>query len=653
MELHSHSARLFQRDRRRPGIGLGLGIVLATCGSAPALAQVTPLPEIVINANLVPLPANQVGSAVTVITGEELRQRELPTLADALRFVPGLVVAQTGGRGTVTTVMMRGMDARNIMVLVDGIEVNQLGFPGFDFADFLTEDIERIEVIRGPQSGLYGANAQAGVIAITTRTGRGMKGGAAEAKVEAGSRNTAAGAANLRGAAGPFYGSVTVQDYSTGGYNISRFGSERDPSRGLIITSKTGVDFTPYFNVEGVVRYTDRKAFTDPQDFRFGSPTFGFVIDGDAASTYKSTASRVAGTLTLFEGHWIQTASLNVFDEHTRGFQDQALIFGADGMRTTGDYKSTFLFDTAIAGGEHHSLTLLAAQRREDYIQVFSRDEFIKDRTSFAGEYILDLATATTLTGAVRQDWNSAFENALTWRATFSQRFPTTGTRLHASVGTGVTDPDVFQLFGSDFNLANPNLTPEQSIGWDAGIEQSFFDRRIVTDVTYFSIDFSNKIELSFDAARAGFIYLNGTGVATRRGVEIAGTYNMLDWLGIRATYTFTDAKNSDGDQEVRRPNNSASLDATARFADNRAKATVGVVYNGVRKDFFFADAGTTLIDLPGATVVRAVLAYDITPALTAYIRGENIFNAHYEEVFSYRAPGAAVYAGVRGRFGG
>ncbi|MFL4970264.1 MAG: TonB-dependent receptor plug domain-containing protein [Xanthobacteraceae bacterium] len=628
-------------------------MVLCTFGSAPGLAQVIPLPELVINANLVPMPSEKVGSAVTVITGEELRQREIPTLADALRFVPGLVLAQTGGRGTLTTVMMRGMDARHLMVLVDGIEVNQLGFPGFDFADFLTEDIERIEVIRGPQSGLYGANAQAGVIAITTRTGRGMKGGAAEAKVEGGSRNTAAGAANLRGAAGPFYGSLTAQDYSTGGYNISRFGSERDGSRGLILTSKAGVDFNQYFNVEGVVRYTDRKAFTDPQDFRFGSPTFGFVIDGDAASTYKSTASRIGGTLTSFEGHWIQTASLKVFDEHTRGFQDRALIFGADGMRTTVDYKSTFLFDTAIVGGERHSVTFLAENRREDYIQVFSRDEFIKERTSFAGEYILDLATNTTLTGAVRQDLNSAFEDALTWRATLAQRFPTTGTRLHASVGTGVTDPDVFQLFGSDFNFANPGLTPEQSTGWDAGIEQSFFDRRIVADVTYFSIDFTNKIELTFDAARAGFVYVNGTGVATRRGVEVAATYNMLDWLAVKATYTFTDAKNSEGDPEVRRPHNSASLDATARFWDNRAKATVGVVYNGVRKDFFFTDAGTALIDLPGATVVRAILAYDITPGLTAYIRGENIFNAHYEEVFSYRAPGAAVFAGIRGRFGG
>ena len=307
-----------------------------------------------------------------------------------------------------------------------------------------------------------------------------------------------------------------MNDYATSGYNISRFGSEKDGSRALVLTSSAGVDLNQYFNVEGVVRYTDRKALTDPQDFGFGSPTFGFVIDGDAASRYKSTASRIGGTLTLFEGHWIQSLALKTFDEHTRGFQDHVLIFGADGLRTTVDYKSTILVDTAIFGGERHSLTVLAEQRQETYIQVFDPTRFVKDRTSFAGEYILDLSTNSTLTGAVRQDLNSAFEDALTYRATFSQRFPAAGSRVHSSICTGVSDPDVFQLFGSDFNLANPALTPEQSIGWDFGIEQALFDRRIVTDVTVFAIDFTNKIELTFDAVRGNSS--TGTAMAWRAG---------------------------------------------------------------------------------------------------------------------------------------
>src|SRR5215468_9730625 len=191
MELHHLFASL---ARLRPS--LPLGVAVAAIGGAAASAQPVVLPEIVNYANLVPTDLSRVGSSVTVITGEYWLQQEIPTVADALRQVPGVVVAQSGGRGTLTTVMMRGMDARHLMVLIDGIEVNQLGFPGFDFADLLTEDIERIEVIRGPQSGLYGANAMAGVIAIVTRTGKGVQGVASTAKLEGGSRSTASGAAN-------------------------------------------------------------------------------------------------------------------------------------------------------------------------------------------------------------------------------------------------------------------------------------------------------------------------------------------------------------------------------------------------------------------------------------------------------------------------
>lgn len=660
MDSQAHTSRTAPppRRHRRTKLLLGaasaaLGTTLTSLGGHSARAQIITLPEIINTADLHPLQSDRVGAAVTVISGEKLREQEIPTVVDALRQVPGVVVAQSGGRGGLTTVMMRGMDARHVMVRIDGVEVNQLGFPGFDFADLPVEDIDRIEVIRGPQSGLYGSNAQAGVISIITRSGRGMKGWAADAKLEGGSRTTGTAAANVRGAAGPFYGSMTFTDYSTAGYNVSRFGSEADGSRALVYTAKGGVDYNQYFNVEGVLRYTNRYVQTDPQDFTFGSPTFGFVVDGDAATRYKSMAGRVGATLTLWDGHWIQSASINTFDEHTRAFQDRALIFGADGDRITLDYKSTLLFDTSVLGGEHHSFTGLVENRREDYRQLFSFTDYFKNRTSVAGEYILSLPTATTLSSAVRQDLNSAFEDVLTWRFALSQPLAGTGLRIHSSAGKGVTDPDVFQLFGSEFNAPNPTLTPEQSVGWDVGVEQTLWDRRVVNDVTFFSIDFTNKIELTFDDALGNFIYRNGTGKAHRQGVEVSSTFNILEWLSTTATYTFTDAKTSDGDPEVRRPPHAASFEATARFLDNRAKATIGVVYNGTRKDFFFSDAGTTLIDLPAATVVRGILSYEVMPGITAYVRGENIFDNRYEEVFSYRAPGAGVYAGVRGKFGG
>jgi vitamin B12 transporter len=655
--------------RARLGVRGACSILLASAliggfGVTTVRAQTVELPQIIVSAGQAPMEASRVGASVTVISGEELREKQIPTVAEALRSVPGVEVDQSGGRGTLTQVRIRGDEANHVLMLIDGIEVNRLNDANFDFADLAVEDIERIEVIRGPQSGIYGSNAQSGVISIITRTGKGLKQPAADAKVEAGSMNTVSGSANVRGAAGPFYGSATVSDYTTSGYPISRFGGPDDGSRALTFTGKAGVDLTENLNVEGVVRHTDRFANTDPQDFNFvctppnsfncvPSPTFGFVIPGNAATAYESTAGRIGATLSLFGGHWTQSADAKLFDEHTKGFQDNALIFGADGQRTILDYKSVLKWDTDLAGGESHTLTALVENRREHYVQVGTPSPFDKERKSLAGEYVLDLPTNTTLSSALRQDWNSSFADVLTWRLALSQRFPSTGTRIHASAGKGVTDPNVFELFGTLLNLPNPSLKPEQTIGWDVGIEQKFLDGRVVSDITYFSTDFTDKIEFSFDPTTFKAIYVNGHGTATRRGIEVANKFNVLDWLALTATYTYTAARDSNGNEEIRRPPHSASLDATAYFDQRRLRATIGVHYNSVRTDFFFQPFTPPLIvDLPATTIVRASLAYDLTHEATAFIRVENLFNTRYEEIFSYRAPPFAVYAGLRLRLG-
>ena len=659
MSTLSFRAKLGPRSARSVTLASSL---IAAFGVATARAQSVELPQIIVSAGQAPMEASRVGASVTVISGEELREKHIPTVAEALRSVPGVEVDQSGGRGTLTQVRIRGDEANHVLILIDGIEVNAVADANFDFADLTVDDVERIEVIRGPQSGIYGSNAQSGVISIITRTGKGLKQPAADLKAEAGSMKTVSGSANVRGAAGPFYGSATISDYTTGGYPISRFGGPNDGSRALTFTGKGGVDVTENFNIEGVVRHTDRFARTDPQDSSCDfttfvcSPTFGLVIPGDAGTGYRSTAGRVGATWSLFGGHWVQSADIKLFDEQLRSFQNTptpAFTFSTDGERRTLDYKSVFKF-ADVFGGESHTMTVLLENRREHYVQIESAAAHDKERKSVAGEYVLDLPTNTTLSSALRQDWNSSFADVLTWRLAGSQRFPTTATRIHASAGKGVTDPSVLELFGlPPFLLPNPDVKPEQTIGWDAGIEQKFLDGRIVSDTTYFSTDFTDKIEFTFDPATFKAIYLNGRGTATRRGVEVANKFNVLDWLSLTATYTYTNAKDSKGNEEIRRPPHSASLDATAYFDERRLRVTIGVHYNSVRTDFFFQPFTPPLIvDLPATTIVRASLAYDLTREATAFIRAENLFNTRYEEVFSYRAPPFAVYAGLKLRLG-
>src|SRR3954454_8170925 len=188
---------------RRQRARWALGTAFALAGPVAALAQSVPLPDIVVSADQVPVEAQKVGASVTVLKGEELRAKGIENVPDALRMVPGVSITQSGGRGTVTEVRIRGAENNHLMLVIDGIDVNSIGDGGFDFADLPVDDIERIEILRGPQSGLYGANAHAGVISITTMSGKGLLRPVVEAKLEGGSFGTRKTVFSFRGSGGP------------------------------------------------------------------------------------------------------------------------------------------------------------------------------------------------------------------------------------------------------------------------------------------------------------------------------------------------------------------------------------------------------------------------------------------------------------------
>jgi vitamin B12 transporter len=635
-----HSSKFKSRS-----LYLSFVAAVSGCTGSIAFAQSVALPELVVSASETPLQRERVGASVTVITAQEISEKNLQTVADTLKSVPGVEVDSQGGRGSLTSVRIRGGESRHVKVIIDGIEVNQLGFPGFDFADLTTDDIERIEVLRGPQSGIYGASAQDGVITIITKSGRGMAKPSVNGRYEYGSFKTSTGSMSARGSSGPVYGAFSITDYTSRGYNISRTGNENDGSHALVASSKVGVDVTPDLNIEGVARHTARAT-----EFDSPSTANGLLTDADNFGKYQSQAGRINATFSALNGHWVQQAGAGILSEQTRSYTNGAVSFGANGTRKMLDYKSTFFGDTKIFGGEKHTLTLFTDHKTEGYARALIVDPFSKkSRTGLGTEYILDLPTHTTFSGALRRDWNSAFDDVTTWRAALSQRLPATGTRVHTSIGKGVTDPDVFALFGSTFNNPNPNLRPEQSVGWDVGVEQKLLNEKALVDVTYFNTTFKDKIEgVASPNPPFFFMYTNGIGAATRRGVEISNTIQWLDWLSTRVVYTYTHAVNSLGQQEIRRPPNSGSFEITTAFLENRLKANLRVSYNGVREDAYFNGASTVRVDLPATTVVRGSISYDATQWATVYVRAENIFNASYEDTFSYRASGFAAFAGLK-----
>jgi vitamin B12 transporter len=644
--------------------GLAAGALIAASGLAGA--QPTQLPDlIVVSPSLQPIEASKVGSSVTAMSGEEARNSGFSQLSDVMRTFPGMHVSQLGTRGTLTQFRVRGTEGNHLLVMIDGVPANAIGDGEYNFADFAMEDIERIELLRGPQSGIYGANAHSGVLTIVTKSGRGLARPEYSARVEGGTQGSAEASVSARGAAGPVYGAITATHATTEGFNIARTGTEADGARRTVVTAKGGIDFTPNFNVEGFVRHNRRFADTDPTNFATGLIT-DRAFD---SSAFDETLARVEGTLKLFDDRWIQsvkaTSSRQITTAHTGDLGMFAPPFGLSfrslGTAETLSYKSALLLDSSIAGGEKHRLTFFTENRREEFSYfnpgslfggnaAFWQEGRARNSTGVAGEYVLDLlATGTTISSAVRQDFNDPFKDEFTYRFSGSQKIAPIGGRLHASIGRGVTNPSFFELYGfTPLNfVGNPALVPESSVGWDAGYEQTFWNGRVVLDVTYFSSRLQNEITTVFLPNFTSTVR-NLTGTSTREGVEATAKFRPVDWLLLSGNYTYTDSKDDLGVQEIRRPRHSGSASATAFFDGGRGKATVNFVYNGNMTDRFFGPLGTQTVVLDAYTLLGGMISYDVTKWSTVYLRAENVFDRRYEEVFSYRSPGAAVYAGLK-----
>ncbi|QCK87074.1 TonB-dependent receptor [Phreatobacter aquaticus] len=657
--------------------------------SLPALAQdasrtaPTALPDITVyGASLVPIDSARVGSSVTVITEQDIRNQGASSVPDLLRLVPGLAVNQSGGRGGLTQTRVRGAEANHTLVVVDGMPINDVNSGDADLANLPVDSIERIEVIRGPQSGIWGPNAQAGVISITTKSGRGMAKPEMTARIEGGSFGTVQGSVGVRGAQGPFYGALTISGLRSGGTVVAPGTTRPNGSEMGSLNARLGVDLSDWFNLEGTLRMVSRTGFYNPSNTAFGpgfvaDPNYGFLANGIGRNVANDTQGRIVGTFKLLDGAWTHRFSAdssqqttNARDSYTSdfGFLESQTFWSAT-QRNRAEYRTAYTFDTPSFLGAKHTVVGGADFSREHFRYYYESDGFFgpyvnngyagagqfRERKGLYGEYLLALNTGFSVSAALRNDWNSSFRNALTWRLTAAQTFGT-GTKLHASIGKGVTNPTFFEQFGfSNTFVGNPNLTPESSIGWDAGIEQRWFGGRFVTDLTYFRASLQNEI------VGSGTTVTNLPFGTSRQGIEATATAKPFDWLSVTASYTYTDTRSAEGDglggynfkEALRRPKHAGSLSATALFAENRARFTMGLSHNGPMRDRFFGPFATTDVTLGSYTLVSAQLSYDVTRNATAYIRGENLLGQRYQQVYGYQSPGAAVYAGMRVKLGG
>lgn len=587
--------------------------------SAAAAEETTP---IVVTANLSETALDEVGSSLSQIDENEIQIKRKASVLELLRSVPGVSVTQSGGRGRVSAVFIRGAESDHTLVLIDGVRANDANVGGYDFADLNTLNIERIEIVRGPQSVLYGSDAIGGVINIITK--KADEGTHASASASLGSHTTQEYRASGSFSDEDFDTSTSVAYYDTEGVSAAseRAGNtERDAYDNFTASTRTGMNFLSDGRADLTVRYI--KGETELDGFEFG------VGPVDAAN-YTQRRDTLTGSLSASKpvGKWLTPrVELGIFDEDLQGRDPDSDFNNFDIKQRTGSATAAVDIDPI----EANTLTVgyTFEHRKGENFGVFDETRRVN---SFFIEDQLRWEEIVTLTAGLRYDDDSDFGSETTYRATASVRPPETGLRFHGSIGTGFKAPTFNELYFPDFG--NPELEAETSFGWDAGVSASLFDK-LDADVTFFRTDIDDLI--TFDSTT--FLAEN-IASASIHGIEASLSAEICEGLRSSAQYTWTDSENDEtGAQLARRPKHSGSVDLFFEPIENlRGSISFLMVRDRIDSD------GT---DMDNYERVDASVEYTLLEYVTPFVRVENMFDEDYEEINGFTTPGFEIFGGV------
>lgn len=632
-------------------------------------SEVIEAPDVVVSATKTPIPAKQVTSAVEVITGEEMQQRKTRTVAEALRWASGLAVFQSGGLGTAVDVRMRGGTPEQTLVLIDGAIVNSATIGTYDFAHVTSDNIERIEILRGSQSMLWGSDAMGGVINITTKRGRDKPNVSAFA--EYGSFNTIREGGGLSGKKGPidFSGSITRLD--TAGFsaiNYRRGAAERDGYHNWQGSLRLGADLPKDGRLDFSFRWLDGIVHFD--GFAFNPVTFASdpadVFGARSRSTQYVFAGNYAQPITAW---WSQKLTLSRATDNLvsdGGAVERNLVTGTTGL-VGFPFRSHIETTSNRIEWQHDfqvgkPLLLTAGyqfrEQKGDNRDLLTNTTTFENKTLSShagfGEAQLNLWDRVFGTAGIRQDEYNVFGGATTYRVTGGYLHQETGTKLRGSYSTGFRAPTINQLFFPGFG--NPNLQPEKSQALDAAIEQALPGDRGSISVGYFWTRYRNLILSVFDPVVCtapgsfGFCAQN-VGLARAEGVEVTTKLKLyrdgrwiknLD-LHIQYTYAATRDITSGSDSRLPKwPLHQISTVISYQPVEGLLANLEGR-YVGER----FGNVGNSNAT-PSFVVWNLSASYDVTKSVQAYIRLDNIFNEKYEETLFFGTPIRSIFGGVR-----
>lgn len=629
--------------------------------------------EVIVSATKTPIPISQVTSAIEVITGEELERKKIKTVIDALRLAEGVFATSSGGPGTEASVKMRGAAAKHTMVLIDGVIVNSPTTGTYDFANLTTENIDRIEIVRGAQSMLYGSDAMGGVINIYTK--RGVDKFTSNAFVEYGSFASIREGVQASGAKGPVDFSASLSRWDTSSFsaiNYRRGAYERDGFHNWQASGKLGISLPKDGRLEFNLRWYN-------SDLNFD----GFADSGAPADVFgaKQTTRNliISGTYEQpITSWWNQKLTLAQANEQSISQSGTAGYNVNTGQNITANPNSCFPnFDTCFTPFSSNLDTLNQRLEWQHNFQVrkellltagyqfrqeqgdasgffgsASPNKLITSNAGFAQAQV-NLLDRFMFTSGVRQDNYNVFGDATTYRLTGGYLHKETGTKIRASYGTGFKAPTLNDLFFQGFG--NPNLQPEKSKSADVGVDQSLFQDKLKLSVGYFWNHFDNLITFlsvpspNCPASSFGFCPINIASAKTE-GWEMSFKYELMKGLDFRGQYTMTVTRayglpgRPENTRLPRWPYDQATLGVTYQPID-AARISVDYRFVGARNN----NADNTPSQRQGSFgVVNASATYDVTKNWQAFGRVDNLLNQKYEEILYFGTPIRSVYGGVK-----
>lgn len=615
-------------------------VSVLTLMTATALAQnsvesdeagITTLDAITVTANRTETELSRTGSTVELVTQAEIEAKSLLTVADYLQQLPGISVASSGGIGSQTSIYLRGLGGGYIKTLYNGIDLSDTtGTQVITHYQYLMADgLSGIEVLKGSQGTLYGSSAIAGVVDIST-IGQIDDGIHHSIHAEGGSFGTARARYGFTGAKDGSKISANLSGFRTDGISSKAGGQERDGYRNVTFDLSGEHRINEAFSVFGSLLHIDAKAEYDglgPDD----------SISHERATM---TGGRVGFNLDLLDGRLKNTFSMQGFKSDRQNISPWGLS-PYIGTRQKFEYQASFAATERVLlqyGIDHETQKAQKAGDDTSYGPI--------DLTGVWAQAVVEPIDNLVLTAGLRHDEHSMFGGHTTWRSTGSYLFDQTGTRLHASFGTGFRAPSLYQLYSGS---GAPDLKPETSHSFDVGIEQRFHDDRLVVGLTYFDMKVDDQIIWvdDFNSPFWGF-YSQASGRTTSKGVEASFTYEVANWLDINGSYTYTNARNPDGEQSWRIPRHKFILGATAQLAE-KWTLSANLIHSAKAVDFDWNTSSEVALD--NYTLFNAKIAYQVNDMTEIYLRGENLFNQKYQVVNGYNTPGVAAYAGFKASF--